>query len=124
LSQIIEIIIIILIVIAIMINISSNLVHNISKERCNMKINKEGIVSNSDMIKNYKACREKVEQTGKLYIFKNNKLDAVLFSLSEFEDLTPILEYFEKLSEEDKATALKMLRSVTLPQTIKNIDID
>jgi PHD/YefM family antitoxin component YafN of YafNO toxin-antitoxin module len=87
-----------------------------------MKISKEGIVSNSDMIKNYKTCREKAEGTGRLYIFKNNQLDAVLFSLSEFEKLTPILEYFEKLSEEDSLTAMNMLKSVTLPHKIKDFD--
>ncbi len=87
-----------------------------------MKISKEGIVSNSDMIKNYKSCREKAESTGRLFIFKNNQLDAVLFSLSEFEKLTPILEYFEKLSDEDRVTAMNLLKSVTLPHKIKSFD--
>jgi hypothetical protein len=49
-----------------------------------MKIFKEGIVSNSDMIKNYRTCRERAENIGRLYVFKNNQLDAVLFSLIEF----------------------------------------
>lgn len=87
-----------------------------------MKILKEGIVSNSDMIKNYKSCREKAESTGKLFIFKNNQLDAVLFSLSEFEKLTPILEYFDSLSDLDKMTALNLLQSLTLPNKIKTLD--
>lgn len=84
-----------------------------------MKILKEGIVSNSDMIKNYKTCRERAESTSRLFIFKNNQLDAVLFSLSEFEKLTPILEYFESLSDSDKMTALSLLQSLTLPNKIK-----
>jgi hypothetical protein len=87
-----------------------------------MKIIKEGIVSNSDMIKNYKSCREKAESTGRLFIFKNNQLDAVLFSLGEFENLTPILEYFESLSDLDKMTALNLLQSLTLPNKIKTLD--
>lgn len=87
-----------------------------------MKIIKEGIVSNSDMIKNYKSCREKAENTGRLYVFKNNQLDAVLFSLIEFEKLTPVLEYFESLSIEDNITALNLLRSLTHPTKIKVID--
>lgn len=87
-----------------------------------MKIIKEGIVSNSDMIKNYKSCREKVENTGRLYVFKNNQLDAVLFSLIEFEKLTPVLEYFESLSIEDNVTALNLLQSMTHPTKIKVID--
>ena len=87
-----------------------------------MKIIKESIVSNSDMIKNYKSCREKAENTGRLYVFKNNQLDAVLFSLIEFEKLTPVLEYFESLSMEDSVTALNLLQSMTYPTKIKVID--
>ncbi|PKM70195.1 MAG: hypothetical protein CVU94_00295 [Firmicutes bacterium HGW-Firmicutes-19] len=83
-----------------------------------MKILKEGIVSNSDMIKNYKTCRERADNTGRLFIFKNNQLDAVLFSLNEFEKLTPILEYFESLSDSDKMTALNLLQSLTQPNKI------
>ncbi|MDP2813122.1 MAG: hypothetical protein Q8S15_09250 [Erysipelotrichaceae bacterium] len=89
-----------------------------------MKIFKEGIVSNSDMIKNYRTCREKSEKTGRLYIFKNNQLDAVLFSLIEFEKLTPILEYFESLSIEDNVTALNLLQSLTHPAKIKSPDFN
>lgn len=88
-----------------------------------MKIFKEGIVSNSDMIKNYRTCRERAENTGRLYVFKNNQLDAVLFSLIEFEKLTPILEYFESLSIEDNVTALNLLQSLTHPAKIKVLDI-
>jgi hypothetical protein len=89
-----------------------------------MKILKEGIVSNSDMIKNYKSCREKAENTGRLFVFKNNQLDAVLFSLVEFEKLTPMLEYFESLSNEDNVIALNLLQSLTLPTKIKTQDLE
>jgi hypothetical protein len=89
-----------------------------------MKIFKEGIVSNSDMIKNYRTCRERAENIGRLYVFKNNQLDAVLFSLIEFEKLTPILEYFESLSIEDSATALNLLQSLTYPTKIKTSDFN
>lgn len=86
-----------------------------------MKILKEGIVSSSIMIRNYRACRERAEISGRLFIFKNNKLDAVLFSQSEFERLTPILEYFESLSKEDNITALNLLQSMTRPTKIKTL---
>ncbi len=89
-----------------------------------MKILKEGIVSNSDMIKNYKSCRDRAENTGRLFIFKNNQLDAVLFSLNEFEMLTPILEYFESLSKDDNVTALNLLQSLTHPSKIKTLDFN
>ena len=86
-----------------------------------MKILKEGIVSSSIMIRNYRACRERAEISGRLFIFKNNKLDAVLFSQNEFERLTPILEYFESLSKEDNITALNLLQSMTRPTKIKTL---
>ena len=89
-----------------------------------MKILKEGIVSNSDMIKNYRSCREKADDTGRLFIFKNNQLDAVLFSLVEFEKLTPMLEYFESLSKEDHVTALNLLQSMTHPTKIITNDLN
>ncbi len=67
------------------------------------------IVSNSDMIKNYKACREKAGKYGKLFILKNNQPDAVLFSIDEYERLSEIIEYYETLDEEE---ALKFMESI------------
>jgi len=59
------------------------------------------IVSNSEMIKNYKACREKAESCGKVFILKNNQPDAVLFSIAEYERLSVFIEHLESLEEED-----------------------
>jgi len=67
------------------------------------------IVSNSDMIKNYKACREKAEVYGKLFILKNNQPDAVLFSINEYERLSEIIEYYETLDEDE---AIKFIESI------------
>ncbi|MHB8962949.1 MAG: hypothetical protein ACYC5K_07315 [Saccharofermentanales bacterium] len=64
-----------------------------------MKISTKSIVSNSDMIKNYKSCRERAELNGRIYILKNNQPDAVLFSISEYEKLSVILEQIEGLDE-------------------------
>jgi PHD/YefM family antitoxin component YafN of YafNO toxin-antitoxin module len=66
-----------------------------------MNVSTAAIVSNSDMIKNYKACREKAERLGKIYILKNNQPDAVLFSVSEYERLSVFIEYLESLEEKD-----------------------
>ena len=60
-----------------------------------MIIRTRAIVSNSDMIKNYKGCREKSESLGKIFILKNNQPDAVLFSISEYGRISRILEYIE-----------------------------
>jgi PHD/YefM family antitoxin component YafN of YafNO toxin-antitoxin module len=61
------------------------------------------IVSNSDMIKNYKTCRDKAEVLGKIFILKNNQPDAVLFSISEYERVSSFMEYLEHLEETDVA---------------------
>ncbi len=55
------------------------------------------------MIKNYKTCREKAEVFGKVFVLKNNQPDAVLFSIIEYERLSPIIEYMETLDEKDLA---------------------
>lgn len=68
-----------------------------------MNISTKAIVSNSEMIKNYKACREKAESFGKIFILKNNQPDAVLFSIAEYERLAVFIEYFESLEEKDVA---------------------
>jgi PHD/YefM family antitoxin component YafN of YafNO toxin-antitoxin module len=66
-----------------------------------MIVTTTAIVSNSDMIKNYKSCREKAEKTGKIFVLKNNQPDAVLFSVTEYERLSTLIEYIENLDEKD-----------------------
>ncbi|MHB1314288.1 MAG: hypothetical protein ACYCX2_02235 [Christensenellales bacterium] len=64
-----------------------------------MNISTKAIVSNSDMIKNYKACRGKAEDFGKIFVLKNNQPDAVLFSITEYERLSALIEHLESLEE-------------------------
>ena len=59
------------------------------------------IVSNSDMIKNYKTCRDKAEGLGKIFILKNNQPDAVLFSISKYEKVSAFIEYLEHMEEDE-----------------------
>jgi PHD/YefM family antitoxin component YafN of YafNO toxin-antitoxin module len=66
-----------------------------------MNVSTSAIVSNSDMIKNYKTCREKAESLGKIFILKNNQPDAVLFSVAEYERLAVFIEYLEGLPENE-----------------------
>ena len=66
-----------------------------------MMIASKAIVSNSDMIKNYKACREKAEELGKVFILKNNQPDAVLLSIKEYQRLSGIIEYLDRMEEND-----------------------
>ncbi len=74
-----------------------------------MNVSTEAIVSNSDMIKNYKACREKAEKLGKIYILRNNQPDAVLFAVTEYERLSVFIEYLESLEENAIAAFLESL---------------
>ena len=66
-----------------------------------MNILTRTIVSNSEMIKNYKACREKAEGFGKIFVLKNNKPDAVLFSIAEYEKLSVFIEHLDNLEKKD-----------------------
>lgn len=66
-----------------------------------MKILTKAIISNSEMIKNYKSCREKAETLGKVYVLKNNQPDAVLFSIREYERLSMLIEYIESLNNKE-----------------------
>lgn len=74
-----------------------------------MKILTAAIVSNSDMIKNYKDCIEKAVKYGKIFILKNNQPDAVLFSISEYEKFSGFIEYAEHLEEKDIAKILEVI---------------
>ena len=72
----------------------------------------ETVVSNSDMIKAYKACRDKTEVFGKILIFKNNQPDAVLFSITEYERFSRFLEYLEFLNDEELSAVLHSLPGI------------
>ena len=74
-----------------------------------MRLSASAIVSNSDMIKNYKSCRERAEELGKIFILKNNQPDAVLFSIGEYERLSEIIEYLESLEGKDFAAVIESL---------------
>jgi len=74
-----------------------------------MKISTKAMVSNSEMIKNYKTCRETAEKFGKIFILKNNQADAVLFSIDEYERISAFIEYMETLGEEEMIAVIEAL---------------
>ena len=74
-----------------------------------MKISTKAMVSNSEMIKNYKTCREMAENLGKIFILKNNQADAVLFSIAEYERISAFIEYMETLGEEEMIAVIESL---------------
>ena len=71
-----------------------------------MNILTKMIVSNSDITKNYKICRDRAENCGKIFILKNNVPDAVLFSITAYEKLSALIEYAEHLDDADIARIL------------------
>lgn len=75
-----------------------------------MKITKSAIVSNSAITKNYKAHRDLAEALGKIFVFKNNQPDAVLFSIAEYERLSSILESIELMNESEIAFIVKSIQ--------------
>jgi len=79
-----------------------------------MKISTHAIVSNSDMIKSYKACREKAESFGKIFILKNNQPDAVLISAAEYEKFSAIIDYIGTLDDEERAAFIEQLPAVVV----------
>jgi PHD/YefM family antitoxin component YafN of YafNO toxin-antitoxin module len=93
-----------------------------------MNISKKAIVSNSEMIKNYKTCREKAEGNGKIFIFKNNQADAVLFSITEYERLSVFMEYIESFEEKDIEKVMACLPALgnkkrySVDQLINNVN--
>ena len=86
-----------------------------------MNISTSAIVSNSEMIKNYKTCREKAATLGKVFVLKNNQPDAVLFSITEYQRLSEIIEYLESLDDKD---ITKVLDSLPKPGVRSNYPID
>ncbi len=95
-------------------------------ERIEMNIFTKAIVSNSEMIKNYKACREKAENFGKIFVLKNNQPDAVVFSIAEYERLAVLIEYFESLEETDIEKVVASLPKVgkKINYSIENLRTD
>jgi hypothetical protein len=79
-------------------------------EDVKMKIPKEAIVSNSDIIKNYKTQRQRAEIMGKLYVFKNNQPDAVLFSMTEFERVAELLELIDHMDDVEIVNILMLIK--------------
>lgn len=82
-----------------------------------MNVPTKAIVSNSDMIKFYKLCRDKAECFGKIFVFKNNQPDAVLFSIAEYERLSPFFEYLEALSDVEFEVVISSLPPAAMKKT-------
>jgi hypothetical protein len=69
------------------------------QEGSEIKVQTREIVSNSEITKCYKECRGKAKKYGKIFIWKNSQPDAVLYSIDEYQRLSPVIEYIESLDE-------------------------
>ena len=83
----------------------------IAKKRKGFVMNNltKAIVSNSDMMKRYKACRDKAVIYKNIFVLKNNEPDAVLFSIAEYERLSAIIENIESLDANELAKITERL---------------
>ena len=66
-----------------------------------LKISTDAIVTNSEIIKKYRSVREKAELKGKVFILKNNRPDAVLYSIAAYKRFSVLIEHVEELNNED-----------------------
>jgi len=62
-----------------------------------MLIERDEIISATEMVKNYANCREKAKENSKMIIFKNNKPDLALVDIDEFEKMIYRIELLEDL---------------------------
>lgn len=89
-----------------------------------MKIFSQAIVSNSEMAKNYKGCREKAEKLGKVYILKNNQPDAVMLSILEYEKYSAFIEYMDNFDDKEIAEFIEALKRVANRESADPIEND
>ena len=66
-----------------------------------LKISTDAIVTNSEIIKKYRSVREKAELRGKVFILKNNRPDAVLYSIAAYKRFSVLIEHVEELNNAD-----------------------
>ena len=67
-----------------------------------MLIDKDEIISATEMVKNYANCREKAKTNSKMIIFKNNKPDLALVDIAEFEKIMKRIQLLEYLVLKNK----------------------
>ena len=64
-----------------------------------MLIDRNEIISATQMVKNFAYCREKAKQYSKVIIFKNNKPDLALVDIDEFEKMINEIELLQGLTK-------------------------
>lgn len=62
-----------------------------------MLIERNEIISSTEIVKNFAHCREKAKKNSKMIIFKNNKPDLALVDIDKFEKMINRIELLENL---------------------------
>lgn len=60
-------------------------------------IDKEEILSTTDVTKNFALCRKKTKELDRTIIFKNNKPDLVMLDIDHYENICKLLELLEDI---------------------------
>lgn len=63
-----------------------------------LTMQREEIISATEISKNFSACRDKVKKLSRAIIFKNNKPDLALIDIDEYEKMLNIIDLIEDTS--------------------------
>ncbi|WP_297192995.1 type II toxin-antitoxin system Phd/YefM family antitoxin [uncultured Campylobacter sp.] len=67
-----------------------------------MIFNKDEIYTATDVVRNFSTMLDKVDKDGKIVILKNNKFQAVMLSIKEYEKLTNAVNLLELIHSKQK----------------------
>ncbi|WP_300701668.1 type II toxin-antitoxin system Phd/YefM family antitoxin [uncultured Campylobacter sp.] len=67
-----------------------------------MTFNKDEIYTATDVVRNFSTMLDKVDKDGKIVILKNNKFQAVMLSIKEYEKLTNAVNLLELIHSKQK----------------------
>ncbi len=62
-----------------------------------LTMDKNEIISTTDITKNFALCRKKTKELNRTIIFKNNKPDLVLLDIDQYENMCNALKLLEDL---------------------------
>ncbi len=68
-----------------------------------MTFKKNEIYTATDVVRNFSTMLDKVDKEGRVVILKNNKFQAVMLSIKEYEKLTNAMNLLELIHSKQKA---------------------
>ena len=68
-----------------------------------MTFKKNEIYTATDVVRNFSTMLDKVDKEGRVVILKNNKFQAVMLSIKEYEKLTNAMNLLELIHNKQKA---------------------